>query len=116
MSIVVTINMVLNIAVAVGGTVLCIQFSLVSDLPLSLISIAVVFPISFGEKLVLTPLLLKKTLKGIQNNFGRREISLREVAVLRCLALSMFLGARDWCDQSPAQVRKRNKKKTQFRF
>jgi hypothetical protein len=50
LSIVLTFNMILNVALAVGGTVLCIQFNLVTDLPLSLISTAVVFPISFGEK------------------------------------------------------------------
>ncbi len=49
---------------------------------------------------------------GIQNNFGRREVSLREVAVLRSLALSMFLGARDWCDQSERQFQEVKKLRT----
>ena len=65
---------------SVGATVFCWHFELVTDLPLSLVVVGIIFPISFG----------------IGHNFSRRETTIREVAVLKALSLSLYLGARDW--------------------
>ncbi len=78
---------VMNVGLAVGATVLCIQFGLYTDMPIAFISASIIFPISFG----------------ISFNFSRRETTVREVAVLKALCLAMFMGARDWPNTSEKQ-------------
>ena len=73
------------VVLSVGATVFCYYFDLAADLPLSLLSVGIVFPISFG----------------IGHTFSRREYTLREVAYLKAYSLSLYTGARDWPAQSP---------------
>ena len=86
-SITVTLTTLLNVGLSVGATALCIAYGLVSDLPITFISASVIFPISFG----------------ISFNFQRRETTVREVASLKALCLSMFMGSRDWPAPSDKQ-------------
>jgi hypothetical protein len=79
-SITLTLTTLFNVGLSVSGTVLCTVFNLITDLPLSLIATGIIFPISFG----------------ISFNFHRRETTIREIAVLKAVALSMYLVVRDW--------------------
>ncbi len=62
-----------------GSTLLFFYFSLSTDLPLGLISIGVIFPVTLG----------------ISFTFGRRETLLKDVAAMKSACFSMFLAARD---------------------
>ena len=81
-AITVTVTSIVNVILAVGFTALCNYLGLASDLPLTLISAVLVFPISFGM--------------AISFNFQRREATLHDVAPLKALSLSLFAAARDW--------------------
>lgn len=84
-SITFTIQTLLMTAFSVGATILFFFFNVYTDLPLTLISVCLVFPISFG----------------IGNNFARRENCLREVAALRALSMCIYMGSRDWPSSTP---------------
>jgi hypothetical protein len=57
-----------------------------SDLPIVLLSSAIIFPISFG----------------ISYNFGRRENALRDLATIKSSSLIIWMGCRDFPQDTPA--------------
>ena len=65
---------------AVGLTLVCHYFKIFTDLPLNLLSVGIIFPISFG----------------VQYNFGRRERVLLDIASLKASASALFVMAREW--------------------
>lgn len=75
-----TVQTLISMGFSVGATVLFLHFNVFTDLPLTLLTIGIIFPASFG----------------IGNNFNRREFTIREVGILKAIALSLFFGARDW--------------------
>ena len=97
-SVTLTIQTLFICALSVGATVFCFYFSLQTDLPLALLSVAVIFPITLG----------------VSANLRQRKILVQDIAALKALALSFYTGARDWPEQSP-QVRFKNKKEEHAR-
>lgn len=67
------------LCLSTGSTLLFFYFSLSTDLPLGLISIGVIFPVTLG----------------ISFTFGRRETLLKDVAAMKSACLSMFFACRD---------------------
>lgn len=68
---------------AVVSTFLCNYFMFKADFPLTLIGIAVVFPLVFS----------------INSAYKRREIALTHYGVLKALGRSIYLANRDWIDK-----------------
>jgi predicted membrane chloride channel (bestrophin family) len=71
------------VILSVISTYLCIRFKLYADLPLTLIGIAIVFPIVFS----------------IGGAYSRREKALQHYGRLKAHGRSMFLAARDWTEK-----------------
>ena len=67
---------------AVGATYLCINHGLHSDLPSSLIAVAIVFPIVFS----------------IGAAYQRREEALRSLSAFRAGIAALYFAHRDWVD------------------
>lgn len=80
LSILIRWNTLIVLVIAVGSEQLCSWLSLKTDLPLALISIGIVFPVSFG----------------IQNTFGRRERVLLDLASLKASTVAIFSIVREW--------------------
>lgn len=83
-SILFTIQTVIMLVVSVGTTLFCFYLKLSTDMPLALISVAIIFPISFG----------------IGYNFTRRETTLREIASFKGTCLALYIGAREYPAES----------------
>lgn len=74
---------------AVASTWACRRWDLVADFPMTLVALAVVFPIVFS----------------IGTAYKRREAVLREYAVLKGHGLALYYAARDWMEGSPEEAR-----------
>lgn len=81
-------NTMLATAVALLSTWLSIDQEWYLDFPLTIVGIAVVFPIVFS----------------IGGAYNRREAALRQYAVMKSLGRSMFLASRDWLRDSGQQA------------
>jgi len=71
---------------SVGGTIACHYLSIYSDVPLTLLASALLFPISFG----------------INWTFNRRETLLKDIAELKATCLAIYYCFRDW--QNPTST------------
>ena len=67
------------------STYICHRLGLVADFPLTLISIAIVFPIVFS----------------INTAFKRRELALQQYAIIRGHFAAIYYASRDWIDIEP---------------
>jgi len=79
---------------AVISTWVCKQYGITADFPLTLIGIAIVFPIVFS----------------IDSAYKRRENALKHYADLKAHGLSLYYGARDWVENEnqdfPLRIKK----------
>jgi predicted membrane chloride channel (bestrophin family) len=78
---------------ALLSTFLCEKLALTADLPMSLIAIAVVFPIVFS----------------IGGAYKRREAALAQYGAMKGQAWSIYLAARDWLEAPSAETLERAK-------
>lgn len=69
-----------TIGLAIGSTLFCYKMELTSDMPISLISVGLFFPVSFG----------------INWTFTRRENLLMSIADLKASVLDLYYCIRDW--------------------
>jgi len=92
-SIIINFKAVLVSILAVISTFLCHYIGLRADFPLTLVGIAIVFPIVFS----------------IDSAYKRRESALEHYAELKANAFSLYLAARDWVrvenDSFPGQMK-----------
>ncbi len=79
-----TPKMVIVVALSVIATYLCIYFELFADFPLTLIGIAIVFPIVFS----------------IGGAYSRREKALNHYGRLKAHGRAIYFAARDWTEES----------------
>lgn len=75
-----SLNTLLALLVATGSTYLSILYGLKIDFPLTIIGIAVVFPIVFS----------------IGWAYNRREAALVQYGIMKSMSRSMYLASRDW--------------------
>jgi predicted membrane chloride channel (bestrophin family) len=80
---------------SVTSTYLCYYYNFFADFPLTLLGIAVVFPIVFS----------------INSAYNRRENALENYANLKAHSRSMFFAVRDWVPNSDKQFQYRFKNK-----
>ena len=80
------LNTLLVAFLAVFSTWLCKQFGWVADFPLTIIGIAVVFPIVFS----------------ISGAYKRRETALKHYGTMKAFGRALFLASRDWIDDDEA--------------
>lgn len=73
-------NTLLALFIAIGSTSICIYYGWKMDFPLTIIGIAVVFPIVFS----------------IGGAYNRRESALVQYGVMKSMGRAIFLAARDW--------------------
>jgi predicted membrane chloride channel (bestrophin family) len=78
---------------SVISTFICIKYGLAADFPMTLISIAVVFPIVFS----------------ISGAYSRREKALSEYGVIKSHGRALYFAARDWLEDSDAATREKLK-------
>jgi predicted membrane chloride channel (bestrophin family) len=78
---------------SVLSTFLCKKYGLIADFPMTLISIAVVFPIVFS----------------ISGAYSRREKALSEYGVIKSHGRALYFAARDWIEDSDVETRDRLK-------
>jgi predicted membrane chloride channel (bestrophin family) len=72
---------------SIAATFLCLHFDITADLPLTLLGIAVVFPVVFS----------------IGEAFKRRESALAFYGNIKAHSRSLFLGTRDWIEKDNTQ-------------
>lgn len=85
------------IVIAMLATYLCIQFSWQMDLPMTIIGIAVVFPIVFS----------------ISGAYKRREVALVYYGNIKAMARMMYFASRDWLRDEDDKSKQNQK---DFRF
>lgn len=86
-------NTIISSALAVGGTYISLQNGWTMDIPLTIIGIAVVFPIVFS----------------IGGAYTRREAALTQYAHIKGIGRSLYFGARDWLrDKGPKATKNKN--------
>lgn len=73
-------NTVIAIVLAVTSTFLCIKYDFKIDFPLTVIGVAVVFPIVFS----------------IGGAYTRRENALSQYGIMKSMGRSMYFASRDW--------------------
>jgi hypothetical protein len=78
---------------AVAATWLCERYGLTADLPLTLVTIAVVFPIVFS----------------IGGAYKRRETALNDYGAIKANGQAIFFAARDWLEEPTDDVLERAK-------
>ena len=83
-SLIVSWNSLVAVILAVGATYLSIYFEWKVDFPLTIIGIAVVFPIVFS----------------IGGAYSRREKALEQYGNIKALGRAMFFSSRDWIKDS----------------
>jgi hypothetical protein len=79
---------------ASASTLLCRLYKIYGDFPLTLIGIAVVFPIVFS----------------ISGAYNRREAALRHYSIMKSHGRAIYLGSRDWLPKRDEKRLKRLKK------
>lgn len=80
-------------ALSVISTYICRKYGLAADFPMTLISIAVVFPIVFS----------------ISGAYSRREKALSEYGVIKSHSRALYFAARDWIENSDSETREKLK-------
>ena len=89
-----TLKTLIVVVLSVLSTYLCIQYKLYADFPLTLIGIAIVFPIVFS----------------IGGAYSRREKALAHYGRLKAHGRSIFFGARDWIENTDEKFLRKLKK------
>ena len=89
-----SINTIIVSILAVYATYICIQFKLYAEFPLTLIGIAVVFPIVFS----------------IGTAYARREKALNHYSSLKAYGRAIFFAARDWVPETDTRFQKKLKR------
>eukprot|EP01125_Pyxidicula_operculata_P015090 TRINITY_DN5099_c0_g1_i4.p1 TRINITY_DN5099_c0_g1~~TRINITY_DN5099_c0_g1_i4.p1 ORF type:complete len:629 (-),score=154.80 TRINITY_DN5099_c0_g1_i4:768-2654(-) len=74
------ISTLTGLIVSIGAFLICYYLSLHSDLPINLLTVGIIFPVTFS----------------IQNTFSRRERVLLDVADMKTSAIAIYMLARDW--------------------
>jgi hypothetical protein len=81
---IVEINTLIAIIIAVGSTAISLHYGWQMDFPLTIVGIAVVFPIVFS----------------IGGAYTRRESALTQYAIMKSMGRSIYLAGRDWLRDS----------------
>jgi predicted membrane chloride channel (bestrophin family) len=89
-----SINTLIVSILAVFATYICIEYNLYADFPLTLIGIAVVFPIVFS----------------IGTAYARREKALTHYSTLKAYGRAIFFAARDWVPETDKKFQNKLKK------
>ena len=79
-----SINTLIAVIIALSSTLISIQYGWKIDFPLTIIGIAVVFPIVFS----------------IGGAYNRREQALGQYAIMKSMGRSIYLASRDWLRDS----------------
>jgi predicted membrane chloride channel (bestrophin family) len=87
-------NTIAIVLLSIYSTYICITYELYADFPLTLIGIAVVFPIVFS----------------IGGAYSRREKALSYYSVLKAYGRAIFFAARDWVPNTDKKFQNRLKK------
>lgn len=86
-------NTVIVSLLSVISTYLCLTYNLFADFPLTLIGIAVVFPIVFS----------------INSAYKRREVALQHYGTMKALGRAIYLASRDWVPEPDSGEQKKIK-------
>lgn len=84
------LNTIITIILAVGSTFICITYNLKIDFPLTVIGVAVVFPIVFS----------------IGGAYTRRENALMQYGIMKSMGRSIYFASRDWLRDDNAKCHK----------
>lgn len=92
---VVGVNNIIVTTLAIISTYLCIHFGIRIDFPLTVITIAVVFPIVFT----------------IGSAYKRREVALTHYGMIKSICRSIYFASRDWIpEEEKAKTDENNEK------
>lgn len=89
----ITFHTVLVTGLAVGSTLMCFYLDLTTDMPISLLAAAIIFPISFG----------------INYAFQRRERCFITMASLKSSAIALYQCHREWDSEATWQEERRRR-------
>jgi len=87
---IVSLNTLVALSLAITSMMLSIHYDLKIDFPLTIIGIAVVFPIVFS----------------IGGAYKRREVALQQYAIMKAMGRSMYFASRDWLRDSGKKAEK----------
>ena len=93
-------QMIIIVFLSILATHLCIQYNITADFPLTIIGIAVVFPIVFS----------------INGAYRRREKALDQYAVLKSHGRGLYYATRDWVKKDTTKTDTQFKKLMQNFF
>jgi len=91
---VIGLNSIIVACLAIASTYLSLRFNYIIDFPLTILSIAVVFPIVFS----------------IASAYKRREVALNHYASLKTHSRSVFYASRDWISDDKKESLKHQEK------
>lgn len=90
MFLVINLKTLALVILALGSTWACIEYGYIANLPMTLIGVAVVFPIVFS----------------IGGAYTRREKALRDYANLKAHCRSLYMASRDWLPERNPEFEK----------